>query len=158
MCVGESGSFLYTDTCYIHCSDFYIRVLTRPRCTQVNLQMIKHLLRLLIVLQISSLIYAADYASGMTMQLEWLEPKKLQISWTPVTHSGVDDPPVDQQYYITMTDYDASKGWDSVPLPIDEFSLIIDDVESDKIFSTQGANPPFPGWSGFSVQQVYYQS
>ena len=50
----------------------------------------------------SQMIYAPPtYDGGMTVQVEWLEPKKLQITWTATTDG------VDQQYHLKLQDYAA---------------------------------------------------
>ena len=92
----------------------------------------------------SPLSYAGPQEAGMTIQFEWLDAKKAKVSWTPTT-SGPD-----QQYYIEMSDRTAKLGWKSAALPADQWSLIIDDEESDYIFNKYGDQEPFPGWSPYA--------
>ena len=100
--------------------------------------MIKHFLRLLLVLQVFPLIHAA-YMDGLTLTFEWLEPKKLKLSWEPTQGTT-------QQYALRITNSDARIGYQGGAVPIDEFSLIIDDEVSEMFFSSN--DEPFPGWSG----------
>ena len=106
--------------------------------------MIKHLLRLLIVLQISSLIYASshNHMDGLSIRYEWLEPKKLKLSWEPTQTTT-------QQYGLKLSNNHLRISYiPSSAIPIDQFSLIIDDEVSDVFFNRRSPYEAFPGWSG----------
>ena len=91
----------------------------------------------------SQMIYA-QYSGGITVQFEWLEPKKGKLSWTKTTDG------VDQQYYIQLQTYNGMGiSWISDPFPEGQLSIIIDDEESGDLFGNQNADGPFPGWSTY---------